>query len=70
LMPLKPGCGRCRLTIQQQRHRATAFEVADDRSVTMVAPSCPVVDADHIEWLSRYVRLSSHDPKQRVVADR
>ena len=55
LMPYEPGCGCRRLTIRQQRHRATAFEVANDRSVTMVAPPCPVIDADDIEWLGRYL---------------
>ena len=36
----------------------------------MVASPCPVVDADDIEWLSRYVGSSEHDPEQRVVAHR
>ena len=36
----------------------------------MVAPPCPVIDPDDIQWLSRYVGSSTYDPEQRVVADR
>jgi hypothetical protein len=70
LMPFKPGRGRCRLAIRQQRDRATAFEVTDDRSIPMVAPPSPVVDADAAERLRRHVGPSAYDPEQRVVADR
>ena len=33
----------------------------------MVAPPCPVVDADDIEWLSRYLGSSAYDPEQRFA---
>ena len=70
LMPFEPGCGRRRFAVWQQRHRPTAFEVADDRSVALVAAPRPVVDADDIERLSRYVGSSTYDTEQRVVAHR
>lgn len=70
LMPFEPGCGRCRLTIRQQCHRPMAFEVANNRSIALVPAPRPIVDADDIERLSRYVGSSAYDTEQRVVAHR
>src|SRR5271156_4352462 len=68
LMPFKPsGRGR-RLTIGQQRHRPTSFEIADNRSIAVVAPPCPVIDPDDIQRLEREPCSSADDKAQSVVA--
>jgi hypothetical protein len=52
LMPFKPS-GRGRgLTIGQQGHRPTSFEIADNRSIAVVAPPCPVINPDDIQRLA------------------
>jgi hypothetical protein len=70
LMLFEPGCGSRRFAVWQQRHRAPALKITYDRSVPMVAPPCPVVDANDIERLSRYVGSAAYDAEQRVVAHR
>jgi hypothetical protein len=46
-VPGKPGLCRGLLAIWQERYCPTPFKITDDRSVAMVPPPGPVVDANH-----------------------
>ena len=45
-------------------------KIADDRSIAVVPPRCPIIDANHGQCGFRNGGLSPNNPEQRVVADK
>jgi hypothetical protein len=61
----------CRdLAIWQQRHNLSSLEIADNRSVAVIASKSPIVNADNRQRISSKRRPPSYNPKQRIIADR
>ena len=55
-----PCLYRCDLAIGQKRHNLTSFKVAYNRSVAMVAPESPIVDANHGQRLGSWKGSTPH----------
>jgi len=70
LLIRKPGLSGCRLSVRQKCDGFAPFEIADDRPVTLVAPPCPVIDADHRRRNDTRGAAPSDNTQQGVVADR
>ena len=66
----KPGFRCCLLPIGQKRHSPSSLQITDDRPVAMIAPPCPVIDADDCKPLYRGASTPAHDTEQRVVTHR
>jgi hypothetical protein len=47
-MSSEPGLGGRRLTIRQQGDYPAPFQIADDAGVPVVAPPCPIINADDL----------------------
>ncbi|ESW68301.1 hypothetical protein X771_11430 [Mesorhizobium sp. LSJC277A00] len=47
--------------VRQQGHWPAAFEIADNRPVSLTAPQCKVVNADHGEFITRLFSPAGHD---------
>ena len=62
-MVLQPRRDCRRLPVRQQRHDATALEIADDRAVPMVLPERPIVDADDRQRVGGRTAPPPHDPQ-------
>ena len=43
----KPSLCGGRLPVRQQADGPTSLKITDDRAVALVAPPCPVIDANH-----------------------
>ena len=67
-LPREPGLRSGRLSVGQQGDRSSPLEVADDCSVALIAPPCPVVDTDHARRSKGRTPAPSNHPKQRIVA--
>src|SRR3989441_13350661 len=50
--------------------RFASFQVANDRSIALVSPPCPIVDPYDRGWCKRRAAASSDDTKKSVVAHR
>jgi len=70
LMQLKPSGCRRRFAVRQERHRLVSLEVADNRSVALIAPPRPVINADDVQPIARRPRSSAYNAKQGIVAHR
>lgn len=59
-----------RLAVGQERDRAVAIKIADERSVALVAPPSPIADSNS-SWRRETRRIvPSHGPQRRVLGDR
>jgi hypothetical protein len=66
----EPCLYRCDLAIGQKRHNLTSFKVAYNRSVAMVAPESPIVDANHGQRLGSWKGSTPHYAQHSIIADR
>lgn len=66
----EPGGDGRDLAIGQKLDDAAPLQITHDRTVAMVAPECPIVNADHCQWIGPGTSSTSHYTKQRIVADR
>ena len=66
----QPRLGGCGFSIWQQRDRLSTFEIADQRSIAMVATPSPIVDPDDHGGREARAAPSAHGAQQGVVADR
>ena len=69
-LPGKPCLRHRRLSVGQQSDGSASFQIADDRSITLIAAPSPIVDADHCRWDETRASPPSHDAQQCVVAHR
>jgi hypothetical protein len=65
----EPGLNGRGLTIRQQGYDTPTLKIADNRSVAVIAPECPVIDAHHFQWLRPRMRATPHDAQNSVIAD-
>ncbi|MGF7055733.1 hypothetical protein GGC47_004946 [Bosea sp. OAE752] len=56
--------------VGKQHDRPTPLQVANDRAVTVIAPPCEVVNADHAQRLARHPGTLPDHAQQRIIADR
>ncbi|OJY33207.1 MAG: hypothetical protein BGP06_09885 [Rhizobiales bacterium 65-9] len=56
--------------IRRQYHRAAAFEIADDRSVSLASPKCEVINADNDELIMLLCNPQAHNAQQGIIAHR
>jgi hypothetical protein len=70
LLPLKPCLRGRRLAVWQQSNRLAPFEIADDRSVPLIAPPRPVINADHRWRRWTWRPMAPNGPEQGVIAHR
>jgi hypothetical protein len=68
LMLFKPSRGGRRFAVGEQRHRPTPFEIADNRSVAVIAAPRPIINADDVEPVAGHPGPSAHHAKERVLA--
>lgn len=66
----QPGGDRANLPVGQQSDDPSALQVTYDRTVVVVAPEGPVVDADNTQWIDVWTAASANDAQQRVIAYR
>jgi hypothetical protein len=66
----EPRLYRRDLAIGQKRHNLTSFKVAYNRSVAMVAPESPIVDANHGQRLGSWKGSTPHYARHGIIADR
>ncbi len=65
----KPSLSRCRFSIREQADRFASFQIADDRSVSMISPPRPVIDTDDIRRGPCRTSAPAYHPQQGVIAD-
>jgi hypothetical protein len=46
----------------------TSFEVADNRSIAVIAPPSPIINADDIKPIAVHSCSSAYNAKQRILA--
>ncbi len=66
----EPGLRGRWLSIGQQSNDPTPFQVADDAGVPMIAPPCPIINADNLERVSWRTVTASDHAQERILADR
>jgi hypothetical protein len=67
-LPREPGLRSGWLSVGSQSDRSSPLEVADDCSVTLIAPPCPIIDADNARCSKGWTPAPSNHPKQRIIA--
>lgn len=70
LVASEPCLGGRRRAIRQKRHRPAPCQVADDRSVAVIAAPRKIVVADHHKRFLGNPRSAADNAKQGIVADR
>jgi hypothetical protein len=64
----EPSLRGSRLAVGQQSDRLASLKIANDRSVSLVSPPRPIVDADYTWRGERRTAASADDAQQRLVA--
>jgi hypothetical protein len=60
-MASEPGLNRRDLTIRQKGNYLPTLEIADNRSVAVIATESPIIDAHHAQWLCPRAGAAPHD---------
>jgi hypothetical protein len=67
-MILEPGGEAFTGSIREQVYDSMQVEVNQDRSIFLAFPPSPIIDAQVVNWGSRYLRrLLSNAPQNRVI---
>jgi hypothetical protein len=66
----QPGLGGRLFPVGQQCDCPSAFKIANDGAVSMIASPGPVINADDARWYRRRTVVSANGSQQRVIAHR
>ena len=66
----QPGLGGRLFPVGQQCDCPSAFKIANDGAISMIASPGPVINADDARWYRRRTVVSANGSQQRIIAHR